>query len=301
MTESPRHPLFPDASLEMTGKDTPALESAALAPGTRVNITHLATEDLSARVEAASALRRLGLTPVPHLSARRLRSRSELAETLAALRDVRAAEDVFVVSGDPATPHGPYDDALAVIRSGLLEEYGVRHVGIAGYPEGHPAIDGPVLWSALEAKAAALREQGMAGGVITQFGFAVDPVLEWLTETRRRGVHLPVRIGVPGPAGVRRLLSYARRFGVTTSTGIARKYGFSLTHLMGTAGPDRFLRELAAGLSPEAHGEVGLHFYTFGGLAATSSWLTASGLTAAGAASLPPQSPRSPAARTTAG
>ncbi|WP_416971342.1 methylenetetrahydrofolate reductase [Streptomyces sp. 4F14] len=293
---APPHSLFLDASVEITGKDAPALEGAALAPGTRVNVTHLASEGLDARVEAARAVGERGLIPVPHLSARRLRSPSELAETLAALRSVRAVESVFVVAGDPTAPHGPYPDALSVIRSGLLEEHGVREVGIAGYPEGHPAIGAETLWSALEEKTAALREQNLAAAVTTQFGFAVDPVLRWLEETRARGVDVPVRIGVPGPAGVRRLLSYARRFGVATSTGIARKYGFSLTHLMGTAGPDRFLGTLAAGLVPERHGEVALHFYTFGGLEATSAWLSA-----AAAEVPPPRSPRSPAARTTAG
>ncbi|MEX3105889.1 MULTISPECIES: methylenetetrahydrofolate reductase [unclassified Streptomyces] len=290
------HSLFLGASLEMTGKDAPALEGAGLAPGTRVNITHLASEDLDTRVDAARAVGKHGLVPVPHLSARRLRSPAELGETLAALRSAQAVESVFVVAGDPTTPHGPYPDALSVIRSGLLEEHGVRHVGITAYPEGHPAIGTEALWSALEEKTSALREQNLAATVTTQFGFAVDPVLAWLEEARARGVDVPVRIGVPGPAGVRRLLAYARRFGVATSTGIARKYGFSLTQLMGTAGPDRFLRALAAGLVPEVHGEVALHFYTFGGLEATSAWLTG-----AAAAPLPPQSPRSPASRTTAG
>ncbi|MFC6258378.1 methylenetetrahydrofolate reductase, partial [Kocuria oceani] len=83
----------------------------------------------------------------------------------------------------------------------------------------------------------------------------------------------PVRIGVPGPAGVRRLLGHARRFGVATSAGIAQKYGLSLTHLLGTAGPDRFLHDLAAGYDAEAHGPVRLHFYTFGGLGATACWV----------------------------
>ncbi|GAQ57988.1 methylenetetrahydrofolate reductase [Streptomyces acidiscabies] len=290
------HPLFLDASLEMTGKDAPALEGAALAPGTRVNITHLASEDLDTRIDAARAVGKHGLTPVPHLSARRLRSPAELGETLAALRSAQATESVFVVAGDPTTPHGPYPDALSVIRSGLLEEHGVRHVGITGYPEGHPAIGTPALWSALEEKTAALKEQSLTATVTTQFGFAVEPVLTWLEEARARGIDVPVRIGVPGPAGVRRLVAYARRFGVSTSTGIARKYGFSLTHLMGTAGPDRFLRALAADLVPERHGEVALHFYTFGGLEATSAWLTG-----AATAPLPARSPRSRASRTTAG
>ncbi|MEF9906894.1 hypothetical protein [Streptomyces sp. P9-A2] len=62
---------------------------------------------------------------------------------------------------------------------------------------------------------------------------------------------MPVRVGVPGPAGVRRLLRYAARFGIGTSVGIAKKYGLSLTNLVSTAGPDRFIHALAERLRPE--------------------------------------------------
>ncbi|NYH79103.1 hypothetical protein FHR84_002437 [Actinopolyspora biskrensis] len=71
------------------------------------------------------------------------------------------------------------------------------------------------------------------------------------------------------------LLRYAARFGVGTSAGIARKYGLSLmTNLMGTAGPDRFLHTLARNYDVRRHGEIELHFYTFGGLRATADWVT---------------------------
>jgi methylenetetrahydrofolate reductase (NADPH) len=210
---------------------------------------------------------------VPHISARRLASRAALEEFLAALQAEGAGENLFIVGGDPAHPQGPYGDALSVMNTGIVQRYGARHVSISGYPEGHPAIDDAALWSALEAKAAALREQRLPGGVITQFSFDVDPVLSWIEQVRARGIDLPIRVGVPGPAGVRRLLGYAARFGVGTSTGIARKYGFSITNLMGTAGPDRFIRALADAYDPRRHGEVKLHFYTFGGLAATSEWI----------------------------
>ncbi|MEX5237667.1 methylenetetrahydrofolate reductase [Kocuria arenosa] len=267
--------LLQDFSLEMTGKDVPALEEAAavVPPGTRINVTFLGNEDLTVRVAAARAVREHGFVPVPHLSARRLRSQAELEEFLAALAEVGAAEHVFVVGGDPETPEGPYADSLSVIRTGVLQRHGVRGVGVSGYPEGHPGIDDATLWSALTDKTAAIREQGLEPEVITQFGFDKDPVLEWLAEVRRRGVDAPVRIGVPGPAGVKRLLGYARRFGVGTSAGIVQKYGFSLTNLLGTAGPDRFLRDLAAGHDPAVHGQVLLHFYTFGGLRATAEWV----------------------------
>jgi methylenetetrahydrofolate reductase (NADPH) len=269
-----RAALLEDFSLEMTGKDVPQLEEARhlIPPGTRINVTFLGNEDLGTRLAAARAVKRLGFLPVPHLAARRIGSRAELEEFLAGLRAEGTGERVFVVGGDPARPHGPYEDALAVIRTGLLERHGVRHVGISGYPEGHPAITDRVLWAALADKSAALAGKWLGGQVVTQFGFDVDPVLAWVAETRQRGIDLPIRIGVPGPAGVRRLVSYATRFGVGTSASIARKYGFSLTNLMGTAGPDRFLRALAEGYDPDVHGEVKVHFYTFGGLRATAEW-----------------------------
>ncbi|WP_371596668.1 methylenetetrahydrofolate reductase [Streptomyces sp. NBC_00564] len=267
--------LLEDFSLEMTGKDIAKLEEArdTIPPGTRINVTFLGNEDLDMRLDAARAVKRLGFVPVPHISARRLPSQTALEEFLAALQADGTADNVFVVGGDPAKPQGPYDDSLAVIRGGLLQKYGVQHVGVSGYPEGHPAITGPALWSAIEGKAAAFREQRLPGNVITQFGFDVDPVLTWVESLRTRGIDLPVRIGVPGPAGVRRLMTYAARFGVGASAGIAKKYGFSITNLMGTAGPDRFLRALAENYDIRRHGELKLHFYTFGGLKTTSEWV----------------------------
>ncbi|MFJ3231844.1 methylenetetrahydrofolate reductase [Streptomyces sp. NPDC086787] len=267
--------MLEDFSLEMTGKDVAQLEQAhaGIPRGTRVNVTYLGNEDLRMRLDAARAVKRLGFVPVPHISARRIPSRSDLEAFLAGLAADGTAENVFVVGGDPARPEGPYEDALAVLRSGLLERHGVRHVGISGYPEGHPAITERTLWSALTDKSAHLAAGGLAGDVITQFGFAVEPVLAWVERVRARGVTVPIRIGVPGPAGVRRLLGYATRFGVGTSASIARKYGFSLTNLMGTAGPDRFLRDLAGQYDVHRHGDLKVHFYTFGGLSATSEWI----------------------------
>ncbi len=267
--------LLGEFSLEMTGKDVQKLaESRGAIPlGTRINVTFLENEDLTMRLTAARAIKASGFVPVPHISARRLLSQATLEEFLAALKAEDASENVFVVGGDPAAAQGPYEDSLSVIQSGLLRHYGVGHISVSGYPEGHPVIPEQVLWSALAAKAAALRKQRLPGSIITQFSFDADPVLAWVEEVRARDIDLPIRIGVPGPAGVRRLMSYAARIGVSTSAGIAKKYGLSLTNLMGTAGPDRFIRALATNYNPYRHGELKLHFYTFGGLKATSEWI----------------------------
>jgi methylenetetrahydrofolate reductase (NADPH) len=274
--------LMKDFSLEMTGKDIPSLlEARPLIPlGTRINVTFLGNEDLEMRVAAAKAVREMGFVPVPHISARRLESEQRLREFLGRLQDVDAAGHIFVIGGDPARPEGPYSDSLSIIRSGILQEFGVREVGIGGYPEGHPDIPQETLWSALEDKSATLRDQGLDMVILTQFSFDTDPVAEWIEAIRARGITAPVRVGTPGPVGIKRLLGFARRLGVGANAMIVKKYGFSLTNLVGVAGPDNFVNDLAAVLADHSSGtrtgllgQVGLHFYTFGGLSETAGWV----------------------------
>ena len=266
--------ILDDYSVEMTGKDVPSLNEARalLRPGTRVNVTYLGNEGFEMRRAAIRAAASWGFTPVPHISSRRLPSRYALEEFLSALREDGTAHDVFVVGGDPAQPQGPYGSSLDVIRTGLLEKYGVGSVGISGYPDGHPDLSDDVLWSAIAEKAREISGRGLAGNVVTQFSFDADAVVGWIEQARDRGITLPIRVGVPGPAGVKRLLTFAGRFGVASSATIARKYGLSLTNLLSTAGPDRFIRRLSDRLN-EGHGDVRLHFYTFGGLPKTAAWI----------------------------
>ena len=267
--------VLDDFSMEMTGKDVAKVENAAsvIPAGSRINVTFLENEDLQMRVDAAEAVKRLGFTPVPHISARRITSQEHLEEFLAALRVIHATENVFAVGGDPAVPMGPYEDSLALIESGVLQQYGARTISIGGYPDGHPDIAEDVLWSHLEKKAAALSRLEIPGTIITQVEFDAHRVLSWVAEVRDHGVELPIRVGVPGPASVKLLLGFASRLGISTSTTIAKKYGLSVTNLLGKAGPEHFIRDLQAGLDPAKHGVVKLHFYTFGGFKTTAEWI----------------------------
>ncbi len=261
-------------SLEMTAKDFDALHEAApgIAPDTPVAITFLPGETIDARVAAAAAVRRLGFEPMPHLSARRIATLGELDTMLGRAVDEAGARRAFIVAGDPPEPAGPFADTLSIIRTGLLEKHGFRAVGVAGHPEGHPNMAGEALWDALTAKLGALEERGLGALIVTQFGFDADPFIDWLTELRARGIMAPVRIGVPGPAGIKTLLRFAARCGVGASAAVMTKYGVSITQLLGKAGPDRLVDALAARLTP-AHGPVRLHFYPFGGLVNTVEWI----------------------------
>ena len=263
-------------SLEMTAKEVDALRAAApgIAPDTPIAITFLPGESMDSRVAAAVAVRALGFEPMPHLSARRIGSHDELAAMVERLTAEAGARRMFLVAGDPPVPAGPFADTMSLLRTGLFERHGIKAIGIAGHPDGHPAMDTGALWASLIEKREEITARGMASLIVTQFGFDAAPFLTWLREVRGRGIDAPVRIGVPGPAGIKTLLRYAAHCGVGTSASVMKKYGVSLTRLLGAAGPDKLVDALARGLKPE-HGAVRLHFYPFGGLARTVAWIGA--------------------------
>jgi len=267
--------LLNNYSLEMTAKEVPQLEEAAdiIPKGTKIPVTFLPGETFDMRVAAAKRVKELGFLPIPHLSARRLASQEELEGYLAKLQQEVGTDHAFVVAGDPPQPLGPYQDALAIIQSGLLAKYGIRRVGISGYPEGHKEIGNDKLWQATRDKRLAILEQGHDFAVVTQFGFDSEPMLSWLEQVRQQGVEALVRIGVPGPASVKRLLAFASRCGVGTSAKVVMKYGMSVTKLLSNAGPDKLIEQFAAGYDPAKHGEVLLHFYPFGGMKASAEWI----------------------------
>lgn len=267
--------LVESFSLEMTAKDIESLTDAAglIPAGTPISVTYLPGEEMPARVAAAHAVKQLGFVPVPHISARRVLSRADLLAFLTMLNDSVGIERAFVIAGDPAWPMGPYEDALAIIRSGLLATVGVRTVGISGYPEGHPDIDKPKLARAMKDKLAALAEQGMDAEIMTQFAFDADAILNWLEHIRQDGVTVPVRVGVPGPASVKKLIRFAARCGVGASAKVMLKYGTSITKLLSTAGPEKLIQELADRLDPSVHGDVLLHFYPFGAFVDTAKFI----------------------------
>ena len=261
-------------SLEITAKDVASLQDAAgeILAETPVAVTFLPGEDPASRVAAARVVRELGFEPMPHFSARRIESRDELEDYLRAVVAEAGVRRCFVIAGDPSEPAGPYADSMALLTSGAFERAGIRAIGIGGHPEGHPNMTTEQTFQVLTAKCAEIEARGMAPLIVTQFSFDPDAVLDWLRELRVRGINDPVRLGVPGPAGIRTLLRFASRCGVGASASVLAKYGISLSQLLGSAGPDKLVDALAAGIGPE-HGPVRLHFYPFGGVGKTVSWI----------------------------
>ncbi len=261
-------------SLEVSARDTPALAAAAsrILPGSTISIPYLPGQDNDARLAAARAVRAMGFEPMPHLSARRIASLAELDSFVKRAVAEAGVERCFVIAGDPPTPLGPFPDSASLIETGVFERSGIQVVGVGGHPEGHPVMSPTDRWNVLERKCHSIGRRGMTPLIVTQFGFDADVVLTWLKTLRERGIEHPVRVGVPGPAGIAVLARYAALCGVSACASMWSKYGISLGKLLGTAGPDVFVDRLAAGLT-QAHGKVSLHFFPFGGIAQSVRWI----------------------------
>lgn len=258
---------FADYSLEDTAKAISELDDckSTLPPGIPVNIAFLGNETDAQRISAARHIRRLGLEPVPMVSARRLTSLRHLDELLLALARAAFPTRVIVVGGDPLTPAGALGDARAILESQRLEKF--EQVGIVGYPQGHHRIADSALWSALLAKAALLDRNGRTFEITTQYCLEANAVIAWVAKLRTLGVTCRVRIGVPGPAPAGRLRRFAEQFGVLVPDWIA---GMPPT---ATASFEDFLSDLRRGLNEVDHGSIGLHLYPFGGTARAIEWL----------------------------
>lgn len=272
--EKPRGNMVDGYSLEMTAKEIDGLREAAslIRPDTQIAVTFLPGEEIEQRIEASCLVRELGFEPIAHVSARRIKSHEELDYYLRETARRAGAKRIFVIAGDPPEPEGPFSDSLQIIETGLLEKYGYEVIGVGGHPEGHPNNNPAELWDWMERKIAAIRAHGMLPLVVTQFAFDDDAIVAWLAEMRRRGIDVPVRLGVPGPAGIKRLLGFAKRCGVGASASVMKKYGISITNLIGSAGPDKLVSSLDSKLTEE-HGRVRLHFYPFGALKASADWI----------------------------
>jgi methylenetetrahydrofolate reductase (NADPH) len=268
--------LLVSGSLEMSPEqiaDAPAI-AALLPAGTRVYVNHLPHHGLGQSLASLEALRAQGLEPVPHVAARRIASQAEFSTFLKRAAGEAAVTKVLLLGGDEPRPLGPYADAEAVLREGILAEHGVREIGLAGYPEGHPRIPRAVLERALAGKLALVSAHGMSAYIMTQFSFAPARVVEYCGALARKLPAIPVYVGLAGPSDARTLLRYAQICGVSASLRALQAQGMDAIRLFTHTDP---LDQLAA-IAHYCRGQrscnvVGAHFFSFGGAEQTAAWL----------------------------
>jgi len=230
----------------------------------------------------AIRLRREGMEPVPHIAARRLRSRAELTETLDRLRGEAGISQCLVIAGDPDRSVGPYADSMAVLETGLLEEYGIETIYVGGQPEGISGVAQEDIEAAFLRKNAYALTTPASLRLITQFTLNIRALAAWQARLTELGNRLPIHIGVAGPTSLATLLRFAALTGASASIRAMRRYGAKLTQLASEAAPDVLITYLAGQL-PSSGSEAksdpqtiaGLHVYTFGGFQQSADWMMA--------------------------
>lgn len=257
----------PDVRFEVLPLGSAEQQAAALPAPVRLTVTCSPKHGPDHSVAVGARLRALGHVVTVHVAARMVRDRVHLDELLAAMAQA-GIDDMFLIGGDAETATGDYASASELLEHIAGHPHRPAQIGIAAYPEGHPAISDAALTRSLAQKSAT------ADYVTTQMCFDPDTLLRWVAQQRSRGFALPVLIGMPGRVGAARLLEMSARIGVGTSVSFVRKQrGLrSLFGLVRRSPADRLHAALAPHIGDPRLGIAGFHYFTFNQLSATDAW-----------------------------
>ena len=265
-------------SIEVTARGAAAADAcrAHLAAGTEVYIAFTPRDTHPGVVDTAKRLGEAGFVPVPHVTARNLASFTRLNDFLARLAGEAGVTRVLALGGDADRPAGPYHSSLALLESGLFQQHGIRRIGLACYPEAHRKIDAAALDEALAAKLDLVRRAGLEAWLVSQFCFEAAPIVGLAERLRARGVDAPLRVGLAGPADLRRLWKYGLYCGIGNSIRALGARVDAVANLLVRQTPDTVVADLAAALRRDpALGIAGIHIFTFGGVAGAADWANA--------------------------
>lgn len=231
-----------------------------------MTVTASPSHTIEATLDLAESVCAAGHSAIPHLSAHMIRDRAHLASLVDRMQE-GGLRRVFVVGGDAVTP-GEFPDGLSLIRA--IEDLGrpFDEIGVPSYPEGHVDIDDDVLLQALRDK------QAHVSYTTTQICFNPDAIVAWISRIRAAGIGLPVHLGTPGVADMRRLMAVATRIGIADSVRYLKKNRHLVGRLLtpGRFGPDALLHGMAP-VVVDARARIELlHLFTFNQVAATVEW-----------------------------
>jgi methylenetetrahydrofolate reductase (NADPH) len=263
--------LLTSARFELMPFESFDEEIAHLPDGASVAITTSPQLGIERTVEKTEMAAERGYDVIPHIAARYVEDRDQLAE-IAERLTAAGVTDIFVPGGDREEPAGEFESAYDLLVALDATDYEFEDVGITGYPEGHDFIDDETLVEAME------RKQPYATYIVTQICYDADTVIEWIEEIRARGVDLPIEIGIPGVMNYKRLMNISQKVGVGDSVKFLKKttgvLGFvkQLVSSRGNYKPDALIDGLAPYVDDPEYGIGGIHVYTFNQTPDTEAW-----------------------------
>jgi methylenetetrahydrofolate reductase (NADPH) len=233
----------------------------------KVTVTASPKKGIESTLELAERLSKRGYETAPHLSARLVRDEGHLEGILGWLCGA-GIRDAFVVAGDAREPAGKFDSAGGLLAAMAELGHDLEEIGITGYPESHPFI------SDADTIRAMYEKEPYATYIVSQICFDPGVIAGWARRVRRRGVDLPIYVGVPGAVSRQKLLRISKGVGLGESARFLKKYGnwFLRFFLPGGYSPDRLIEGLTSSFTDPESGVRGFHLYTFNEVGKTEAW-----------------------------
>lgn len=208
-------------------------------------ITWLPTEGKDAIIAKTAELRGLGLKPVPHIAALKIKDAAE-AHALATALAPHTHKAFFIRGGGPQ--EGAFATVAALLATGAFRDF---EIGIAGFPDGNGPLSYESAMEILRGKAASARF------VVTQWSLNEPAIRRFLDESP-----LPVYLGVPNRCSLRQLLRFAAVCGVENSIKAALGNPANLARFMLGFDPGHIVQAF------QGHPHLAkIHVYAFGNLA----------------------------------
>jgi methylenetetrahydrofolate reductase (NADPH) len=272
-------PFLGGFSIEVMPRTAEKVESFAeiLPAGTRVYIAHIDGTPIADMVATARRLAAEGFDPMPHFPARIIADKTMLADWIARYQGEAGVRQGLILAGNPAQQLGEFHSSMQLLETGLFDKAGFTRLHVAGHPEGNRDIDPDGsdrnVAEALRWKQAFAERTDATMALATQFCFEAAPVIEWVERLQAEGIHLPVHIGIAGPAKLQTLIKFAIACGVGPSLKVLQKRAMDVTKLLLPYEPDEVVAALAAHKAANpGFGIEQVHLFPLGGIRACADW-----------------------------
>ena len=239
-----------------------------------IYVTYLPDENSSRVIDTAKKLTDEGFDVIPHLPARTIKDYSALEKYIGNLSEKAGCNKILVIGGG-GNQKGEISSSLDVLQSDFLSKYNFKEVGLAGHPEGNPDVNEKDIDKAIIEKNFFIsKNTDFKAYLATQFFFEVSSLINWEKKLEKLGNKLEIHAGIPGPATLKTLVSYAKSCGIGNSIRFLSKQAMNITKLATTKTPDKLITDLTDYKDANPHTKLSkLHFYAFGGIKKTTEWL----------------------------
>ena len=238
-----------------------------------IYVTYLPDEDMNKVIDTSKKLTLEGYSVIPHLPARTIANNEELEKYIKSLSEESGCSKILLIGGG-GNQKGSIASSIEILETDLLSKYNFEEVGLAGHPEGNPDVKQIDLDNAIIQKNKFSKNTDFKMYLATQFFFEAKSLKKWELHLNNLDNKLEIHAGIPGPATLKTLLSYATSCGIRNSIRFLSKQALNITKLATTRSPDKLIYDLASYQieNPETKFKK-IHFYAFGGIKKTSDWL----------------------------